>query len=110
MKKLLTALFLLTTLTAFTQSVFNKSTQLEWQEPAVHSIYPDADTEIPQFNIYRFAGAKYKAGVSSIPSYSVVFDVPRYGILQANLSNEVCETFEKEDSPEDVLLEENIKI
>ena len=110
MKKLLTALFLLTSLTAFTQSVYNKSTQLEWQEPAVHSIYPDADTEIPQFNIYRFAGAQYKPEANSLPIYNVVFDVPRYGGLRATLSNEVWENFEKEASVDDALLEENIKI
>jgi hypothetical protein len=110
MKKLLTALFLLTSLTAFTQSVFNTSTQLEWQEPVIHSIYPDADTEIPQFLIYRFSGAKYKANANSLPLYSVTFDVPRYGNLRANLTNDVWEPFEKEVSEDDVLLAENLKI
>ena len=110
MKKLLTALFLLTTLTAFTQSVFNTSTQLEWQEPAVHSIYPDAETEAPQFNIYRFAGAQYKSEANSLPLYSVTFDVPRYGNLRASLSNEIWESFEKETSNDDALLDENLKI
>lgn len=110
MKKLLTTLFLLTSLTAFTQSVFNTSIQLKWQEPAIHSIYPDADTEIPQFPIYRFNGAQYKADVNSLPLYSVTFDVPRYGNLRASLSNEVWETFEKEASPDDAILNENLEI
>ncbi len=110
MKKLLTALFLLTTLTAFTQSVFNTSIQLKWQEPAIHSIYPDADTEIPQFPIYRFDGARYEDNINSLPLYSVTFDIPRYGNLRASLSNEVWEAFEKENSPDDAILKETLEI
>lgn len=111
MKKILITLFLLSSLSAFSQSVFNKQIQLKWtDEPIIQYQQIDAATTVPLFEAYHFEGAHYNTESPSLPIYNVIFDVPNYGDLNVQISNENWESFDKKASGDDSFLTSTISI